>query len=674
MLKYIITLFILWSGTIHSAQLLAENNSIKNTNTPTKVVESYLDLSKQYLQENKNTIALDTLYSALIYINDIPTKLANSLLSSIGKAHYALQNDTVSFRKVYFDLEDEASVIKNCQLLLVLIDFYTRNHNYKKAAESVQRATVLSSKVDKPDLQMKILQKKGIVQFHLNYYDRALDSFKETLPYFKNNNYPNLHAEALRYTAEIYFNKTEYNTSAKLFHQSLQIDSGNHIRVLKSLAKINQIDDKHKEAINLLSEALKKTDIKDISEKGETFYLLAGSYFMLREIEKSKAIFDSSIHYAKEYRDFHLLGKALSGKSKCYSQEKDYKNAAFYLKNAYLAIEESFEQRIEDSYAKENAYYNNIYHSAQIKDLRKDQYINELELSHSKNQNLLLLTIIAGISIGLVLTMRLYIVNKRFNKQLKEKNTIIDNNNQELQTINSALTKSQLSLLNANKVKDRMFSIITHDVKGALTSIRAQLENIDQRDTQNRSQFENIVNSGKNLINHTIKLINHHITWAIKQSNDIKVDKTTIEIEKSIIDKNIELYQAIIDSKDIKITKNIAPDLKVNSDIKMVNLIFRNLLSNAVKHSPLHQEVSISTVKNKNTTIISVEDNGNGIEESKLSELFSLHQEKDNLTHPHEGGSGLYLSYRFAKSMGGKLWAENKKNSGCIFYLEIPNQ
>jgi len=633
--------------------------SAKKDSKDEYIVYNTMKFSDLLLEQNKGTIAIDTLYKCIPFINNISGTTANQLLESISNAHLAMKNDSVSFKQKLLDNNAE-SIRNSCKLLLHLIEYYTNNNNLKKAAESIERATALSSKLNDPDLNHKILHKRAVAQYKLSYYNKALKSFTTSYNFHKNTNHNSITAEALRYIAEIEFIKLDYSNAQLHFSQALKIDTQNHNKaiILKCLAQIDHSNGNYPEASNKLLQAINLSN-QDKNNSTELLYLLGGAYYMQSEISKAMSYYDSAIVYAKQNRDFNYLGKSLRAKANCFIISNNDSAAIFYLKNAYQAAEKNFESRVNESYARENAYYNNIYQSVQITNLRKEQYIKELELKQIKTGKLQLQILLIGSGILIIILASFFIQNKRFNKTLKEKNDVIDGNNQELISVNKALSNSQLNLLKSNKIKDRMFSIITHDVKGALFSVDSLLQNKDIPDANGRSI---------NIVKSTIKLINHHIKWAVSQTNHINVDKTLFEL-RSIIDRGLDLFWGTIKTKEIKLNIIGIDNRSCNTDVKMLNLIFRNLLSNAIKHTPNNETITITAFDTKENTIISIADMGSGINEKDAMSIFkSPHQDNSNIN----SGSGLYLSYKFAKAYGGNIWFENNTDKGCTFYVSIP--
>ncbi|MCG8582263.1 MAG: ATP-binding protein [Bacteroidales bacterium] len=619
-----------------------------------KKVEAYILIAKYHLHKHNPSEALDSLYSAVPSINEIPTSMANQLLATIGQAHMAAHNDTVSFITAIGEEETIAQNKKYGELLLILIDYYINNNNLKKAAEFIKRASLIADQVNDKQLIYSVLQKRGIAQYELNYLSRALKSFEQTADFFTTQNDKLKLAEAQRYIAEIHYKKSDYKQAINYFYASLNNDSSSVHQpvILKSMAKIKLINEQYDESIELLKTALNR---EAKTERSELFYLLAGNYYMKLDIESSKQYYDSAIYHAKSIHNSEMLGKALAAKAKCYSYESDYKTASFYLKNAYEASENSYEEKIVESIEKQNAYYSNLYQSSQINNLRQEHEWHELQLKHSKTQNILLLTILIASLGGLLLLVFFFLQNKQFNRKLKEKNNLIDQSNNELQTINNALTDSQLSLLKSNQVKDRMFSIITHDVKGALISLRAQME----------TKSNECSAGGIQSINSTIGLLNQHIKWAVAQTEKPTVRKETFALNE-VINSSIKLFAGAINKKNIQLEKNDNNTYQIVSDRKVIELIFRNLLSNAIKYSPSNGTVKLNIHQTDQSITITVDDNGPGINKSALQTIFTSPQNEK------ESGSGLYLSYKFAMVINAKLSVKNKDNMGCIFTFEIP--
>ncbi|MEQ9168654.1 MAG: HAMP domain-containing sensor histidine kinase, partial [Fulvivirga sp.] len=161
--------------------------------------------------------------------------------------------------------------------------------------------------------------------------------------------------------------------------------------------------------------------------------------------------------------------------------------------------------------------------------------------------------------------------------------------------------------------------------------------------------------------------------WVRHQiSNDLKKEEVC-EL-KSILDNVIEILQAEIDGKGIRLKLDLDDNIKIKTDKEVMILVLKNLLSNAIKFSRRDGEIEIETNVKQHVVVMSIRDYGVGIEEDKLEKLFDfelLYTTKGTLG---EVGTGLGLSFckEFLELNGGKIWVESKVNEGSVFYLSMP--
>ena len=236
---------------------------------------------------------------------------------------------------------------------------------------------------------------------------------------------------------------------------------------------------------------------------------------------------------------------------------------------------------------------------------------------------------------------------------------------------NLALEEKQKELAESNAVKDKLFSIIAHDIKAPLNSLKGFLSLLNSKSLSEEEQRELLKNID-NHFNHTSELIDNVLLWARTQMNGITLTKELIDV-KHVADKAVELLQVQATKKEISV-ENSTPNHKTFADPNMLELIFRNLIANAIKFTNQNGKVSIScTIENGHATFC-IEDNGVGISKDSIATLFRLDKTYTTLGTEKEKGSGLGLSLckDFITRHGGALWLESKVGIGTKFYFTLP--
>ena len=258
--------------------------------------------------------------------------------------------------------------------------------------------------------------------------------------------------------------------------------------------------------------------------------------------------------------------------------------------------------------------------------------------------------------------------------EIKNKSTLLKRRQNQIKKHKNILQEQKESLEELNSMKDKLFSIIAHDLKSPFQSVLGfsdllcnQYESL--QDNQKKKYIQIINTSSHKIFN----LLENLLTWAMTQTGNIAFKKEKIELA-SIIDQNIELLKENINNKGIIINKNLKDNTTVNADINMISTSFRNLLSNAVKFTNAGGEIFINLEKNYETTRISVKDNGIGMDKETLKTLFELDKIDSTKGTAGESGTGLglILCKEFIDMSGGKIWAESTPGEGSTFCIELP--
>ncbi|SMG20892.1 PAS domain-containing sensor histidine kinase [Arenibacter troitsensis] len=236
------------------------------------------------------------------------------------------------------------------------------------------------------------------------------------------------------------------------------------------------------------------------------------------------------------------------------------------------------------------------------------------------------------------------------------------------------LRQSAIQLKELNATKDKLFSIIAHDLRSPFNNImvlsqilKAQLSKSEDPDTQ--VPIDLIHSTAKN----TLVLLENLLDWAKSQSGQINFKNEKINIS-NVVNEILELSRSIAKTKDISIQVHIQEDVEINSDKKILKTIIRNLMSNAIKYSRPGDKITISAVEEKDLVKIVISDSGVGMDDDTLENLFSITGNTPLPGTLNEKGSGfgLVLCREFIEKLGGKIWVESEKEKGSDFIFTIP--
>ena len=231
--------------------------------------------------------------------------------------------------------------------------------------------------------------------------------------------------------------------------------------------------------------------------------------------------------------------------------------------------------------------------------------------------------------------------------------------------------QSEKKLTELNATKDKLFSIIAHDLRSPFSSILGFSELlIKNTDPEKTKQFSELIHlSAKS----AFELLETLLTWARLQSGNITSQPEQLQLFP-IVDGIMDLLRNQAELKSISIINAIDHGVSIFADANMINTVIRNLLTNAIKYTGKNGEVSISGKRMHDIIEITVSDNGIGISQENLDKLFKIeHKVSSPGTNNEQGtGLGLILCKEFIEQNGGKIWVESELGKGSRFRFTLP--
>jgi len=155
--------------------------------------------------------------------------------------------------------------------------------------------------------------------------------------------------------------------------------------------------------------------------------------------------------------------------------------------------------------------------------------------------------------------------------------------------------KNELSVINA--VKDKLISMIAHDVRSPLTSLQNTLH-LTREKILNEEEFDKLSLILDNDIRHLVSMLDNTLLWAREQIHALKINKVPFDLY-SVAEDVIELYHQPIQDKNLSVQNNIPPSTEVVSDKEIVHTALRNFLSNAIKFTPAGTCIELNTEQKK---------------------------------------------------------------------------
>ncbi len=233
-----------------------------------------------------------------------------------------------------------------------------------------------------------------------------------------------------------------------------------------------------------------------------------------------------------------------------------------------------------------------------------------------------------------------------------------------------ALQTSEQMLREANSAKDKMFSIIGHDLRGPMGAIKQLFDLIVDKP---EILDGNLLTMIRETIGSTYTLLENLLLWASNQRGNVHFDAQNIKMQ-DIVNENFSLLSSNARNKSVELKSEIGSSVVVFGDKNMITTIIRNLVSNAIKFTPEDGRIILSAKAIDDKFEICVEDTGIGISEEDIALIFADNKYFTTYGTNNEKGSGLGLNLckDFVERNGGKIWIESEVGKGSKFKFTLP--
>ncbi len=225
------------------------------------------------------------------------------------------------------------------------------------------------------------------------------------------------------------------------------------------------------------------------------------------------------------------------------------------------------------------------------------------------------------------------------------------------------------------ETRDKLFSIIAHDLRSPFTAILGYAELLyKEGDSYDKEQVKRFSETIYNIGNSTVELLENLLHWSRLKSGTLKAYISGIDPDE-IIREVYRLYHELALKKEVDLKLELDKDVQtVYADSEMIRTVVRNLVANALKFTDKGGVITISTSSYNEQTLVTVSDTGIGIKSGDISKLFVNGSNWTTAGTANEKGSGLGLQLckEFVEKNNGKIWVESEPGKGSRFMFTIP--
>lgn len=233
------------------------------------------------------------------------------------------------------------------------------------------------------------------------------------------------------------------------------------------------------------------------------------------------------------------------------------------------------------------------------------------------------------------------------------------------------LKKQSDELVELNQLKDKMFSIISHDLRGPIMNLKEIMSFFDQKlITENELRQHLPIISTE--IKSTSSLLENLLYWSRTQLKGERINPDYINLRLiSLVQVNLLMNQSI--EKGLSIINNIPENSVVYADKNMIELVIRNLVSNAIKYCNRGDTITLNGRQDFNSFLVEIIDSGIGISKENISKLFGVNNFSTMGTNSERGtGIGLHLCKEFIEKNKGEIWVKSELGKGSTFGFRLP--
>jgi len=408
------------------------------------------------------------------------------------------------------------------------------------------------------------------------------------------------------------------------------------------------------EARGVFSSINNRLGIVGIDEIVASFYKETGN--------PQKAIQIASLAYEEAVKnDFKPNSLNLSQLlSSLWEEQGNQAQALFYLK-AYNAIKDEL-NAIEShrNVMEMEARFQSEKKQSQIDFLKNQSELDALKIKHQR------LFIYLSIGVILLLFFIVFLFRSRFIIRKKYSN--------KLEKVIEDLRNANKQIEEKNKVRDKLFSVISHDLRSPFSGIVGLAEIIQSElDTLTKEELLEYVNLIQKTSKESLEVFENLLHWGRIQSGKINPVFTTINLH-DVIGRVSVFFSNNLKLKNLGFENNIDSNCEVRGDADLIEIVIRNIISNAIKFSFSGGKIILKSQKNKSGIIIYITNFGTPIPEENLEKLFSINRNTSTRGTFNEKGTGLglVLCKEMMELNEGKIWIQSSDAQSTTFCLLFP--
>ncbi|WP_238934628.1 tetratricopeptide repeat-containing sensor histidine kinase [Aurantibacter crassamenti] len=574
-----------------------------------------------YSDKGNSELAIKNFREAQVLANKLSNfNLELQIQNNLG-SEYSYAGDYALALEIFLKGIEKAEDLKDLKMLSIMneniADLYVKQKDYNNALDFYKKVKKINESLRNEVSSAETLSNMASLYADMGELDYAMFNINTSISVFERLQIIDWLAYAYEIKGKTYLKQKKYKwalhwySQSEMLHEKLD-DTRGEISLLNGMAQayLGSMQDSLSESYALKAyEYSTAINFKEgIEQCAETLYILS----------KNKGDFTTALKYHEIYQ----------GVSDMLSRSENKKSLTML--------------KTQVDYERQKAEWN---------------LSNERSLAKQRNYIYIAVVI-------LLIFLAVTILIKRSEKIQRGLNTELNIKQNHLE-----IRESELSEINATK--DKLFSIIGHDLRGPIGAFQGLLK-LFRDGEMNQEEFLEFIPKLRNDIDNISFTLNNLLSWGQSQMNGLITKPSVISVD-TLVNENIKLLSEIAENKSIQMISRLPPNTMAWSDGDQIDIVIRNLISNALKFTPESGIITIEAIEKTDYWEISIRDTGIGIDDETKKIIFEENSTVTTYGTNNEKGTGLGLSLckEMIEKNNGTIWVESILNKGTSFYFTL---
>ena len=633
-LLLLLTLISLF-GTLHVAESRDQDSLLFNVKGKDRI--EVLNKLGTDLRESNQALALKYSLEADSLAKAFEDLAARSrALENIGWIYYRKGNWQKSFEfssQAYEFALESRDKLQAARLMNNMGALYYEQKNHSKSIEQFRKGYLLATEVNDLYTMIRSLNNMALNFTQSGQQDSALYYAKLSIQLNTEAGSPYLTSFAHRVIGDVFLAEGKYDTAQVIYQKSLEMARSQGVK----------------------------------SFEAGILHRLGHAYLLDNKLTKAKEILEYSVDFCTENQYLDELSSSYKYLYQVFEKEGDLQNA-FLNQSKYLLYYDSLVNKSNrDRLALMQGMFEEDLADSELELLKAQNENQSLRLAASRRYTVFFA--IAAILIA-ALGIRMYLLHRsvtKVNRDLSEKQKKIAEQNRELE-------QQSQQLKTINETKNKLFSILGHDLRGPIGQIKSVVDLMLQGQLEKEEFFE-LMEFLKKDIDSVNFTLNNTLKWSMAQMEGFELNLLKFNLCE-VVNNSLALLQASIKEKNLVVFNQLRTEAFAFGDPDLVEVVVRNLINNAVKFSNSGDAITIYAEKNTGFLELYFLDQGVGMSqelvEEILSDQYTLTKSKPGTQKEKGSGLGLQLVKEFVKMNGGKIEIDSQPGHGTKICVKLP--